>query len=103
MGRQDPADPTAPSGSPAGPALRLDFGLSFEDLYRRDGLQRVDDAWRAFLAEADAGQRDALRLPAARATDEILRNMRVLLGEQMDHVQWLLTPGGRASAARAGV
>jgi NADPH-dependent glutamate synthase beta subunit-like oxidoreductase/NAD(P)H-flavin reductase len=70
MGRQDPADPTAPSGSPAGPALRLDFGLSFEDLYRRDGLQRVDDAWRAFLAEADAGLADRYR--AARAAPDAL-------------------------------
>jgi hypothetical protein len=49
--------------------LRLRFNLSFEDLYARDGLARVDAAFLKFLGEADAGLRDRLqacRSPAAR-------------------------------------
>jgi NADPH-dependent glutamate synthase beta subunit-like oxidoreductase/NAD(P)H-flavin reductase len=46
----------------------LAFGISFADLYRRDGLLRVDAAWRAFLAEADAAL--AARYEAARATPD---------------------------------
>lgn len=33
----------------------LAFGLRFEDLYRREGLQRIDDAFGARLAQADPG------------------------------------------------
>ncbi|MDA1116675.1 MAG: FAD-dependent oxidoreductase [Proteobacteria bacterium] len=46
--------------------LHLRFNLSFEDLYSRDGLVRVDAAFLKFLGEADAGLRD--RLLAARAS-----------------------------------
>jgi NADPH-dependent glutamate synthase beta subunit-like oxidoreductase/NAD(P)H-flavin reductase len=45
--------------------LRLAFHLSFEDLYSRDGLARLDAAFLAFLGEADAALRD--RLLAGRA------------------------------------
>ena len=51
--------------SPPSPSLALAFGLSFEDLHRREGLERVDLAFTQFLAEADATLRD--RLVAARA------------------------------------
>ncbi|MDQ3025840.1 MAG: FAD-dependent oxidoreductase [Pseudomonadota bacterium] len=51
--------------SPPPPSLALAFGLSFEDLHRREGLERVDLAFTQFLAEADATLRD--RLVAARA------------------------------------
>jgi NADPH-dependent glutamate synthase beta subunit-like oxidoreductase/NAD(P)H-flavin reductase len=50
------------------PALRFD--LSFEDLYVRDGLARVDEAFLRFLAEADTALRD--RLAAARAAPDAL-------------------------------
>jgi len=38
----------------ASPALALAFGLAFEDLYRRDGLERIDQAFYAQLRESDA-------------------------------------------------
>ncbi len=40
--------------------LHLRFNLSFEDLYARDGLARVDAAFLKFLGEADTGLRDTL-------------------------------------------
>ena len=45
--------------------LRLRFALSFEDLYCREGLVRLDAAFLKFLAQADAALRE--RLVAARA------------------------------------
>ena len=50
--------------------LRLSFHLSFEDLYSRDGLARLDAAFVAFLGEADAGLRE--RLLAGRADPSAL-------------------------------
>jgi len=35
-------------------SLQLAFGLEFPDLHRRDGLQRLDEAFVAWLREADA-------------------------------------------------
>ena len=49
----------APATSPA-----LRFGFSFADLYDRDGLVRLDDAFVGFVREADAPLAD--RLLAAR-------------------------------------
>jgi len=49
---------------PPGRALRLAFGFAFEDLYRRDGLERLDAAFLDRLGARDAGLRD--RLVAAR-------------------------------------
>jgi NADPH-dependent glutamate synthase beta subunit-like oxidoreductase/NAD(P)H-flavin reductase len=46
--------------------LRLRFNLSFDDLYSRDGLARLDGAFLHFLAEADAKLHE--RLLAARAS-----------------------------------
>ena len=45
--------------------LILAFGLAFTDLYRREGLQRVDDAFVSTLRQRDAAL--AERLLAARA------------------------------------
>jgi NADPH-dependent glutamate synthase beta subunit-like oxidoreductase/NAD(P)H-flavin reductase len=48
--------------------LKLAFGLSFAELYRRDGLARLDDAFLAHLAAADESCAGSLvpRLAAAR-------------------------------------
>jgi NADPH-dependent glutamate synthase beta subunit-like oxidoreductase/NAD(P)H-flavin reductase len=54
---------------PASPALALAFGLAFEDLYRRDGLARVDGEFLAALRAADAPLHD--RLAAARRGDPL--------------------------------
>ncbi|MGB8275904.1 MAG: hypothetical protein WCF16_11640, partial [Alphaproteobacteria bacterium] len=45
--------------------LRLNHGLVFEDLYRRDGLVRIDALFRDHLRGGDEGLAD--RLAAARA------------------------------------
>jgi NADPH-dependent glutamate synthase beta subunit-like oxidoreductase/NAD(P)H-flavin reductase len=62
------ANPAAGDSTTAAPGLA--FGLAFPDLYERDGLLRVDAAWRAFLAEADAAL--AARYEAALATPDSL-------------------------------
>jgi NADPH-dependent glutamate synthase beta subunit-like oxidoreductase/NAD(P)H-flavin reductase len=54
--------------------MKLAFGLAFEDLYARDGLVRVDEAFLAFL---DSGMRDRLIrarkvLPAKKQESELL-------------------------------
>jgi NADPH-dependent glutamate synthase beta subunit-like oxidoreductase/NAD(P)H-flavin reductase len=48
--------------------LRLGFGFSFEDLFRREGLIRLDALFVEQLAAADSGLRD--RLMAVRAAPE---------------------------------
>jgi NADPH-dependent glutamate synthase beta subunit-like oxidoreductase/NAD(P)H-flavin reductase len=50
--------------------LNLAHGLAFEDLYRREGLVRLDRHFLDFLATADASLRD--RLVAARAAPDAL-------------------------------
>src|ERR671934_268081 len=45
--------------------MQLGFGITFPDLYERDGLIKVDAAFIAFLADADRSLAD--RLTAARA------------------------------------
>jgi NADPH-dependent glutamate synthase beta subunit-like oxidoreductase/NAD(P)H-flavin reductase len=52
------------------PGLRLAHGLTFEDLYRRDGLLRLDELFLAALREAAPVL--AQRLVAARAAPEAL-------------------------------
>ncbi len=56
------------------PALHLAFGLAFEDLHDRAGLERIDGAFSDWLAAADAPLharwRDARADPAALATKE---------------------------------
>ncbi|MGH8744790.1 MAG: FAD-dependent oxidoreductase, partial [Burkholderiales bacterium] len=39
------------------PTIKLRHGLNFEDLYHRDGLLRLDDAFMNFLGEADTALR----------------------------------------------
>ncbi|HXZ95453.1 MAG TPA: FAD-dependent oxidoreductase [Burkholderiales bacterium] len=53
--------------------LKLRQGLSFEDLYLRDGLLRLDAAFLIFLGEADPGLRH--RLEAVRSKPEALSLM----------------------------
>ncbi|HET7402703.1 MAG TPA: pyridine nucleotide-disulfide oxidoreductase [Usitatibacter sp.] len=55
---------------PAPSQLALAFGLAFEDLYRRDGLARIDAAFLDALRAADAALHD--RLAGARAAPEAL-------------------------------
>ena len=50
--------------------LALQHGLSFADLYDRDGLVRLDQAFVAHLAEADVGLHD--RLMAARSDPDAI-------------------------------
>ena len=50
--------------------LELKYGLAFGDLYRREGLAKVDDAFLKHLGEVDAPLRD--RLVAARAAADAL-------------------------------
>jgi NADPH-dependent glutamate synthase beta subunit-like oxidoreductase/NAD(P)H-flavin reductase len=56
--------------------MQLGFGLRFPDLYERDGLMRVDAAFRSFLAESDkalAGRLASARVdPPAGATESEL-------------------------------
>jgi hypothetical protein len=65
--------------------LALGFGLSFEDLYRRDGLVRLDRAFVAHLAEADAELHN--RLMAARATPPEGKVESDLLVDMAPHVE----------------
>ena len=50
--------------------LNLKHGLAFEDLYRREGLVRLDAAFLAYLKSGDAAL--AERLAAARANPDAL-------------------------------
>jgi NADPH-dependent glutamate synthase beta subunit-like oxidoreductase/NAD(P)H-flavin reductase len=65
--------------------LRLRFNLSFEDLYSRDGLVRVDGAFLKFLGEADAGLRE--RLLAARAGPPAAKEESELLIALAPHLE----------------
>ena len=53
--------------------LKLQHGLSFQDLYVRDGLLRLDAAFLKFLGESDTALRH--RLEAARSKPEALSAM----------------------------
>src|SRR5688572_15806533 len=50
--------------------LKLAFGLSFAELYERDGLVKVDEAFLSLLNRADAAL--AARLRTARSAPEAL-------------------------------
>jgi len=65
--------------------LRLRFDLSFEDLYCRDGLVRLDAAFLQFLAEADAALRD--RLVAARGAPPAAKEESELLIALAPHLE----------------
>ena len=64
------ADANPAAGDSTAAAQGLAFGLAFPDLYERDGLLRVDAAWRTFLDEADTAL--AARYEAARAAPDAL-------------------------------
>jgi len=51
-------------------SLSLAFGLGFEDLYHRSGLERLDAQFARFLEGADAAL--ALRLQGARRAPDAL-------------------------------
>src|SRR5512146_1542514 len=70
--------------------LKLGSGLAFADLYSTTGLQRVDEAFCGWLAEADAAL--ASRLAAARAAPDALgrreeSELLIALAPQLD--DWL--------------
>ncbi|GGF13869.1 hypothetical protein GCM10011611_19500 [Aliidongia dinghuensis] len=67
--------------------LALSFGLEFEDLYRRDGLVRLDQAFVDWLRVAEPALLD--RLMAARATPEALtaKDESELLVETAPHLE----------------
>ena len=70
--------------------LKLAFGFGFPDLYSLTGLQRLDEAFCAWLAEADAAV--ASRLAAARAAPDALarRDESALLVELAPQLEdWL--------------
>ena len=46
---------------PGAPYLRLQFNLRCEDLYRREGLLRLDTAFMTFLGQADAALQERLK------------------------------------------
>src|SRR5437016_152694 len=58
-------------------AMKLGFDLKFEDLYDREGLRRVDQAFLVCLGEADAALRERLlasrtSVPEKKAESELL-------------------------------
>ena len=65
--------------------LRLRFDLSFEDLYCRDGLVRLDAVFLQFLAEADAALR--ARLVAARGAPPAAKEESALLIALAPHLE----------------
>ena len=84
--------------------MHLAFGLGFDDLYQRAGLLRVDQAFLAFLGEADPALRD--KLLAARKTPPALRDEADLLVALAPHVEdfvarlFGIEPEAQALAAR---
>src|ERR1700757_1606943 len=67
--------------------LVLQHGLSFSDLYDRDGLVRLDQAFVAYLAETDVGLHDRL-MTARRGPDAIERlDESNLLGGLAPHLE----------------
>ena len=65
--------------------MHLRFGLSFPDLYAREGLLRLDAAFLGFLGELDAALRE--RLAAARRAPPAAREESDLLVALASHVE----------------
>lgn len=86
-------------------ALSLANGLSFDDLYDRDGLSRLDAAFVAWLQQADVDAH--ARLMAARAAPDALAakdesNLLIALARPLeDFVAGLFGVAERAAALRA--
>ncbi|HET7671775.1 MAG TPA: FAD-dependent oxidoreductase [Burkholderiales bacterium] len=65
--------------------MQLGFGITFPDLYERDGLIKVDRAFAAYLGEADRALAD--RLASARASPPAPREESELLIALAPHVE----------------
>ncbi len=65
--------------------LRPGFGISFQELYRREGLARVDAAFLEFLSAADAGV--AKRLREARSSPPDAKAESTLILELAPHLE----------------
>jgi NADPH-dependent glutamate synthase beta subunit-like oxidoreductase/NAD(P)H-flavin reductase len=65
--------------------MQLGFGIRFNDLYKRDGLLRVDAAFLRFLGEADTALRD--RLTAGRSNSPKSKDESDLLVALAPHVE----------------
>ena len=66
-------------------SLRLKFGLSFEDLYRREGLLRIDAAFADHLKAIDADL--FRRLMDARAQAAPRKQLSELMVDLAPHVE----------------
>ena len=75
------------AGSPKMPSLELAHGLAFEDLYRRDGVARIDALFLQALGGSDATLRG--RLESARAAPDAIdkKTHSQLLVDVAPHVE----------------
>ena len=77
-----------PTESPQRPTLALSFGLAFEDLYCREGLEKIDAAFRAALRAADVTLDDRLASARADAGSSLAAKQRSeLIVELAPHVE----------------
>ncbi len=67
--------------------LCLSFGLSFEDLYRREGLERLDAAFLRHLGESDAPLRERLEAGRANPPSVAGKELSELLVAVAPHVE----------------
>ena len=67
--------------------LTLGFGLTFEDLYRRDGLVRLDQAFVAWLKDVDLPLFDRLMIARAAPEDIPAKDESELLIEAAPHLE----------------
>jgi NADPH-dependent glutamate synthase beta subunit-like oxidoreductase/NAD(P)H-flavin reductase len=68
-------------------ALSLGFGLTFQDLYVRDGMVRVDQAFAAHLQQADTGLFNRLMAARAKPDDLALKEESALIVELAPHLE----------------
>lgn len=67
--------------------LSLGYGFSFDDLYQRDGLIRLDAAFLDFLGEGDAGLRAQLetaRVPSSTLSDKEQSTLLIALAPHLE-------------------
>src|SRR3989338_1112381 len=72
--------------------LSLGYGFSFDDLYDRDGLIRLDAAFLDFLGESDAGLRAQLEAARLSDTDLSSKAQSELLIALAPHLEDFLAP-----------
>src|SRR5256885_15007652 len=65
--------------------MNLGFDFSFNDLYEREGLLRIDEAFVRFLGEGDTALRE--RLLAARSAPPVAKQESDLLVALAPHVE----------------